>query len=204
MDSEFPHQPQSRGLGVRGWRGSRPESRAHPTAPLCPLPGCMVRRAVHVALGVLVAWLSVPVVINLLSPTQVMNTSFNPLRIVNTYGAFGRYGCSRPLPCPFCAPVGPRGTAPHPGPLGKGARVQRHSGRLRVPRAPCPGLPTASPRSAQRSSCRAQPAPTPACQTPCGKTMNSSASRVTQGGGHASSPPTTTAWTGSCGSRPSR
>ncbi|XP_045640783.1 lipase maturation factor 1 isoform X2 [Ursus americanus] len=51
--------------------------------------GCMVRRAVHVALGVLVAWLSVPVVINLLSPTQVMNTSFNPLRIVNTYGAFG-------------------------------------------------------------------------------------------------------------------
>ncbi|XP_032281416.1 lipase maturation factor 1 isoform X1 [Phoca vitulina] len=51
--------------------------------------GCMVRRAVHVALGILVAWLSVPVVINLLSPTQVMNTSFNPLRIVNTYGAFG-------------------------------------------------------------------------------------------------------------------
>lgn len=44
----------------------------------------MVRRAVHVALGVLVAWLSVPVVVNLLSPTQVMNTSFNPLRIVNT------------------------------------------------------------------------------------------------------------------------
>ncbi|XP_034526565.1 lipase maturation factor 1 isoform X2 [Ailuropoda melanoleuca] len=131
-------------------RGARPTLRY----------GCMVRRAVHVALGVLVAWLSVPVVINLLSPTQVMNTSFNPLRIVNTYGAFGR--------------------------------------------APCPGLPTASPRSAQRSSCRAQPAPTPACQTPCGKTMNSSASRVTQGGGHASSPPTTTAWTGSCGSRPSR
>ncbi|XP_044089534.1 lipase maturation factor 1 [Neovison vison] len=54
-----------------------------------PRYGCMVRRAVHVALGVLVAWLSVPVVVNLLSPTQVMNTSFNPLRIVNTYGAFG-------------------------------------------------------------------------------------------------------------------
>uniref|UniRef100_A0A7N5JVW7 Lipase maturation factor n=1 Tax=Ailuropoda melanoleuca TaxID=9646 RepID=A0A7N5JVW7_AILME len=60
-------------------RGARPTLRY----------GCMVRRAVHVALGVLVAWLSVPVVINLLSPTQVMNTSFNPLRIVNTYGAFG-------------------------------------------------------------------------------------------------------------------
>ncbi|XP_045849414.1 lipase maturation factor 1 isoform X2 [Meles meles] len=54
-----------------------------------PRCSCMVRRAVHVALGVLVAWLSVPVVVNLLSPTQVMNTSFNPLRIVNTYGAFG-------------------------------------------------------------------------------------------------------------------
>ncbi|XP_030890152.1 lipase maturation factor 1 isoform X1 [Leptonychotes weddellii] len=60
-------------------RGARPPLRY----------GCMVRRAVHVALGILVAWLSVPVVINLLSPTQVMNTSFNPLRIVNTYGAFG-------------------------------------------------------------------------------------------------------------------
>lgn len=56
-----------------------------------PSPGCMARRAVHLALGVLVAWLSVPVVLNLLSPQQVMNVSFNPLRIVNTYGAFGRY-----------------------------------------------------------------------------------------------------------------
>ncbi|XP_039102753.1 lipase maturation factor 1 [Hyaena hyaena] len=60
-------------------RGARPTLRY----------GCMVRRAVHVALGILVAWLSVPVVLNLLSPTQVMNTSFNSLRIVNTYGAFG-------------------------------------------------------------------------------------------------------------------
>lgn len=51
--------------------------------------GCMARRAVHLALGVLVAWLSIPVVLNLLSPQQVMNVSFNPLRIVNTYGAFG-------------------------------------------------------------------------------------------------------------------
>ncbi|XP_029803548.1 lipase maturation factor 1 isoform X2 [Suricata suricatta] len=60
-------------------RGARPSLRF----------GCVARRAVHVALGVLVAWLSVPVVLNLLSPTQVMNTSFNSLRIVNTYGAFG-------------------------------------------------------------------------------------------------------------------
>ncbi|VFV47603.1 Hypothetical predicted protein [Lynx pardinus] len=60
-------------------RGARPTLRY----------GCVVRQAVHVALGILVAWLSVPVVLNLLSPTQVMNTSFNSLRIVNTYGAFG-------------------------------------------------------------------------------------------------------------------
>lgn len=51
----------------------------------------MVRQTVNLALGVLVAWLSIPVVFNLLSPKQVMNSSFNPLRIVNTYGAFGRY-----------------------------------------------------------------------------------------------------------------
>uniref|UniRef100_A0A8C9BUU4 Lipase maturation factor n=1 Tax=Phocoena sinus TaxID=42100 RepID=A0A8C9BUU4_PHOSS len=51
--------------------------------------GSVARYTVNLALGVLVAWLSVPVVLNLLSPQQVMNSSFNPLRIVNTYGAFG-------------------------------------------------------------------------------------------------------------------
>ncbi|KAK2097217.1 Lipase maturation factor 1 [Saguinus oedipus] len=54
-----------------------------------PPAGSVVRRAANVSLGVLLAWLSVPVVLNLLSSRQVMNTSFNPLRIVNTYGAFG-------------------------------------------------------------------------------------------------------------------
>ncbi|ELW67775.1 Lipase maturation factor 1 [Tupaia chinensis] len=54
-----------------------------------PRRGPAVRRVVNLALGVLVAWLSVPVVLNLLSSKQVMNTSFSPLRIVNTYGAFG-------------------------------------------------------------------------------------------------------------------
>lgn len=49
-----------------------------------------MRRVVNVLLAVLLAALSVPVVVNLLSPGQVMNGSFNPLRIVNTYGAFGR------------------------------------------------------------------------------------------------------------------
>ncbi|XP_053326884.1 lipase maturation factor 1 [Spea bombifrons] len=48
-----------------------------------------VRKMVHLSLGVLITYLSVPVIVNLLSSRQVMNTSFNPLRIVNTYGAFG-------------------------------------------------------------------------------------------------------------------
>ncbi|ESO09975.1 hypothetical protein HELRODRAFT_73251 [Helobdella robusta] len=36
-----------------------------------------------------IAYLSIPIVQNLWSPNQIMNTSFEPLRIVNTYGAFG-------------------------------------------------------------------------------------------------------------------
>ncbi|XP_064780204.1 lipase maturation factor 1 [Oncorhynchus masou masou] len=54
-----------------------------------PTRGMLCRRVVNVALGVLIGYLSVPVVLNLLSSKQVMNTSFDPLRIVNTYGAFG-------------------------------------------------------------------------------------------------------------------
>ncbi|XP_068100258.1 lipase maturation factor 1 [Hyperolius riggenbachi] len=51
--------------------------------------GWYVRQVLHVSLGILIAYLSVPVVLNLMNSRQVMNTSFNPLRIVNTYGAFG-------------------------------------------------------------------------------------------------------------------
>ncbi|KAM6352559.1 lipase maturation factor 1 [Alca torda] len=51
--------------------------------------GCYVRKVVNISFGVLIAYLSIPVVLNLLNSRQVMNTSFNPLRIVNTYGAFG-------------------------------------------------------------------------------------------------------------------
>ncbi|CCH88054.1 Lipase maturation factor 1 [Modestobacter italicus] len=45
--------------------------------------------AVSVVLAVAVAGLSVGPVRNLLSPDQRMNTSFDPLRLVNSYGAFG-------------------------------------------------------------------------------------------------------------------
>ncbi|CAM4706047.1 unnamed protein product [Leuciscus chuanchicus] len=51
--------------------------------------GVLIRRVLNVSLGLLIACLSVPVVMNLLSSRQLMNTSFDPLRIVNTYGAFG-------------------------------------------------------------------------------------------------------------------
>ncbi|KAM6155181.1 lipase maturation factor 1 [Rhynchocyon petersi] len=54
-----------------------------------PTLGGVVRRAAHLSLAVLIGYLSIPVVLNLLSSQQVMNVSFNPLRIVNTYGAFG-------------------------------------------------------------------------------------------------------------------
>ncbi|XP_070846765.1 lipase maturation factor 1 [Chaetodon trifascialis] len=54
-----------------------------------PTKGMLIRRVVNISLGILIGCLSVPVVMNLLSSKQVMNTSFDPLRIVNTYGAFG-------------------------------------------------------------------------------------------------------------------
>jgi Lipase maturation factor len=46
------------------------------------------RLSVYV-LAIVVVMLSIQPTLNMLSPNQVMNTSFNPLQIVNTYGAFG-------------------------------------------------------------------------------------------------------------------
>ena len=46
-------------------------------------------------LVIFVAWLSIPVVQNLLSSRQYMNTSFNRWDLVNTYGAFGAVGKQR-------------------------------------------------------------------------------------------------------------
>jgi hypothetical protein len=44
---------------------------------------------------VAVIFLSIAPVINMLSPQQIMNTSFDPLNLVNTYGAFGTVGRER-------------------------------------------------------------------------------------------------------------
>ena len=74
------------------------------------LPGALVRRAeraaqesqpsrvnnaIAVALSMLVTWLSIPTVLNLASGRQLMNYSFDPLDLVNTYGAFGTVGRER-------------------------------------------------------------------------------------------------------------
>jgi len=72
------------------------------------LPAALVRRAAAAptedgkargmalyALAVVVALLSVNPVTNMLSPGQVMNTSFDPLNLVNSYGAFGSVGRER-------------------------------------------------------------------------------------------------------------
>jgi len=42
-----------------------------------------------------IAILSIQPVLNMLSPGQIMNTSFDPLDLVNTYGAFGTVGQQR-------------------------------------------------------------------------------------------------------------
>ena len=74
------------------------------------LPSAVVRRAdrgvtepelsllqtgVAVVLTFLVAWLSIAPITNLVSDRQVMNTSFDPLDLVNSYGAFGIVGRER-------------------------------------------------------------------------------------------------------------
>jgi len=55
-------------------------------------------RAQHlaaIALAVVIGLLSIEPVANLISPGQIMNTSFNRLDLVNTYGAFGSVGRER-------------------------------------------------------------------------------------------------------------
>ncbi len=47
-------------------------------------------------LVIIIAWLSIPVIQNLFSSRQIMNTSFNQWSLVNTYGAFGSVGKIRP------------------------------------------------------------------------------------------------------------
>jgi hypothetical protein len=43
----------------------------------------------NVGVAAMVVLMSIPVVVNMVSPNQVMNTSFNSFHLVGTYGAFG-------------------------------------------------------------------------------------------------------------------
>jgi hypothetical protein len=70
-------------LGDRTWTALLPAHAPH----VGTLPGWHL--GLVVALTVLVAGLSVRPVRNLLSPRQRMNTSYDPLHLVNSYGAFG-------------------------------------------------------------------------------------------------------------------
>jgi hypothetical protein len=51
-------------------------------------PG-MVFKGLLVALAVMVVYLSINPIRNMISPSQVMNRSYNPFHLVGTYGAFG-------------------------------------------------------------------------------------------------------------------
>src|SRR5260221_2277862 len=69
------------------FRGKLPEPNARPLSK--------PRRVTVYALCCVVGVLSLNPVINLSSPTQRMNSSFDPLYLVNTYGAFGSIGRER-------------------------------------------------------------------------------------------------------------
>lgn len=58
-------------------------------------PSVVAERAA-LALAVIIGLLSIQPVVNMISSGQVMNTSFDPLDLVNTYGAFGTVGTQRP------------------------------------------------------------------------------------------------------------
>ena len=68
----------------KAYRSQRAELEVHSRSVLRFLYSCL-----DYAVFVLIAVLSYPVVQNLLSSRQAMNTSFDAFRIVNTYGAFG-------------------------------------------------------------------------------------------------------------------
>lgn len=63
-------------------------------AESAPQPSLPMQRIAW-AVAVLVGMLSVSPVLNMISPMQIMNTSFDPLDLVNTYGAFGSVGRER-------------------------------------------------------------------------------------------------------------
>jgi len=77
--------------------GLRPPAKFHRTCERLGLFECTPSHAIAaLLLAIIVGLLSIAPVANMLSPRQVMNTSFNRLHLVNTYGAFGSVGRMRP------------------------------------------------------------------------------------------------------------
>ncbi len=74
------------------WRWLLPIRLVRRVRNVAPLPLSHARRVATVGLFALVALLSVDPVVNLVSRKQRMNASFDPLKLVNTYGAFGSVG----------------------------------------------------------------------------------------------------------------
>lgn len=64
-----------------------------PSAP--PAGGSPTQRVVLSVLVLLIGVLSIFPIVNMLSSRQAMNASFEPFRLVNTYGAFGSVGSER-------------------------------------------------------------------------------------------------------------
>ena len=54
-----------------------------------------INNSIAIALSILIAYLSIAPVLNLVSGRQLMNYSYDPLDLVNTYGAFGTVGRER-------------------------------------------------------------------------------------------------------------
>ena len=54
-----------------------------------------INNSIAIALSIVVVYLSVAPVLNLFSGRQLMNSSYDPLDLVNTYGAFGSVGRER-------------------------------------------------------------------------------------------------------------
>lgn len=67
-------------------RAEKAEAEAEPSKPMITTTWIVT---------VLIAVLSIQPVFNMLSPRQIMNTSFDPIDLVNTYGAFGSVGRER-------------------------------------------------------------------------------------------------------------
>ena len=60
-----------------------------------PAPPGAARQTVIYLVTAFLVLLSIPPALNMASPRQIMNTSFEPLHLVNTYGAFGSVGRTR-------------------------------------------------------------------------------------------------------------